>query len=83
MQDYVLIIQLALSKILFLDIDFIKKLSLDTDLREYGLTTVPLINLIIELESEFEIGIDINQLNADGFSTIRKITDIVKNSLKQ
>lgn len=49
------------------------QISYDTDLRNEGLDSVKTIELIVNLEIEFDIEIDDQDLLVENFSTIHKI----------
>jgi acyl carrier protein len=55
---------------------------LDNDLSDnYGIDSLALVEIFIEIECEFNILIDSNQLTYDCFSTINKMVDYVDKAL--
>lgn len=52
----------------------------DTDLFETGLMdSLATMHLFIQLEQEFGIKIDLTEIEIENFSTVRKISEYVKN----
>ena len=55
-----------------------EKLDADKDLRDnYGIDSIILVEVLVELESVMNINFDSNLLAYDNFSTINKITDYI------
>jgi acyl carrier protein len=52
-------------------------LSLLCDLREAGLTSLDLVNLMLDIESEFDIEIPQAEMTAENFSSVEAIDHLV------
>jgi acyl carrier protein len=72
-----------LSKVLKLNRDILEKLDPEEGLAEYNLSSVVVVELIVELESHFGIAIDDNDLLSENVSSIRKINQLVNKYLTQ
>ncbi|MBH0357132.1 acyl carrier protein [Bacillus toyonensis] len=60
-----------------LEILEVKELSQEEDLTMVGLDSIKSIELIVELEAEFNIVFEDNELLLDNFKTINLITELV------
>ena len=57
-------------------------INMDCDLRDnYGIDSIALVELLIEIECEFEISIDSNLLTYEYFSTGKAICDYIEKKL--
>ncbi len=58
------------------------KIETDKDLRDnYGIDSILLVDLLIEIEMDFDISIDGNLLTYDNFSTVKEIAEFVMKKL--
>lgn len=59
-----------------------EKLNSVSDLREnYGIDSILIVNILVDIECEFDITIDSSLLSYDNFSNITKIVDYVNGAL--
>lgn len=58
-----------------------EKLSVEKDLKEYGMDSLNAIELVVALEMEFGIEFSEEDLLVDNLCTIQKLMDIVKKYL--
>lgn len=61
-----------------MELDDVGKISLEEDLREYGMDSLNAIELVVALEMEFEMKFDEDDLLVDNLCTIQKLQDAVK-----
>lgn len=54
----------------------------DTNLREAGLTSLDMVNLVLAVEAEFDIEIPQSAMTPDNFDTIAAIESLVSVTLK-
>lgn len=60
-----------------------EKVDLVSDLRDnYGIDSILIVNILVEIECEFDITIDSSLLSYEGFSTVGKIVDYVSSAIK-
>ena len=58
------------------------KINLSADLKDnYGIDSILIVNILVEVECIFDISIDSSVLTYESFSTIEKITDYVEGVL--
>lgn len=55
----------------------------DTDLSEIGLTSISLINVIVELEDRLDFEFNDDDLLLENLNTVRKIEECVENSINE
>ena len=67
-----------LSETMNVDINEITNAKEEDDLRDWGLDSLNSIDVIVALESEFDIAIEDEDLLIDNFNTIEKIIKLVK-----
>ena len=63
--------------VLELSEDDAKQITEDTDLLEYGLDSMTCVEMVVNLEEEFGITVDEEDLLVENMSTISKIKDLV------
>ncbi len=64
--------------VLELSEDDAKQITEDTDLLEYGLDSMTCVEMVVNLEEEFGITVDEEDLLVENMSTISKIKDLVE-----
>ncbi len=47
-------------------------------LNHYGLTSLSMISLVIQLEESFDVKFDDEDLNVDNFGTVNKISELIE-----
>lgn len=55
----------------------------DTDLSEIGLTSISLINVIVELEDRLDFEFNDDDLLLENLNTVRKIEECIENSINE
>ncbi len=69
--------------VLELDEVQIEKINIDSDLLELGLDSLNAIEVIVNLESEFDIEVEDEDLMIDNLSTIDLLCNLIKNRDEQ
>ena len=64
--------------VLELSEDDAKQITEDTELLEYGLDSMTCVEMVVNLEEEFGITVDEEDLLVENMSTISKIKDLVE-----
>ena len=64
--------------VLELSEDDAKQITEDTDLLEYGLDSMTCVEMVVNLEEEFGITVDEEDLLVENMSTITRIKDLVE-----
>ena len=64
--------------VLELSEDDAKQITEDTDLLEYGLDSMTCVEMVVNLEEEFGITVDEEDLLVENMSTISKIKDLIE-----
>ena len=62
------------------DIALVEVLEED-DLKEFGIDSITLVSLIVEIEMKYNITFSDNDLNPDNLTTIKNIVDMMENYL--
>ena len=58
------------------------EIELDADLRDnYGIDSLSIVNILVDLEDTFNITIDSGLLSYDSFSSTRKIIDYINTTI--
>lgn len=65
------------------EIENVNAVSLDEDLKEYGMSSLNAIELVVALEMEFGIEFSEDDLQVDNLCTIQKLINVVKKYMER